>query len=173
MILYCAKIDRAFFTNVEFSLISLLSLLCSFLTTKRHPSDVEPSYTPTFRLIQSAVYLVGVFKDCSSFVQMIDYDFKKLVRIPTKINTNICLLMPYKCIKFQPDRSMHLRVKADFVIGEVARRLITKSILWVAKSDVLEAAGCLQLCAGQQGGCEAAIHAMRDIFSDGRTEGVL
>ena len=41
------------------------------------------------------------------------------------------------------------------------------------KSDVLKAAGCLQLCADQRGGCEAAIHAMRDIFLDDRTEGVL
>ena len=69
-------------------------LLCSFITTKRHPSDVVPSYKPTFRLIQSAVYPVGVSKDCSCFAQMIDYNFKELVRILTKIDTNICLLIP-------------------------------------------------------------------------------
>ena len=45
-------------------------------------------------------------------------------------------------------------------IGEVSRRLIAKSILRVVKFDDLEAAGCLQLCAGQRSGCEAAIHAM-------------
>ena len=32
---------------------------------------------------------------------------------------------------------------------------------------------CLQVCAGQRSGCEAAIHAMRDIFSDSHTEGAL
>jgi len=37
----------------------------------------------------------------------------------------------------------------------------------------LEAAGCLQLCAGQQSRCEAAIHAMQDIFLDSHNEGVL
>jgi len=58
-------------------------------------------------------------------------------------------------------------------IGEVSRGLIAKSILRVVKSDILEAAGCLQLCAGQQGGCEAAIHAMCKIYMNTDTEGVL
>ena len=97
-------------------------ILCSFLTTKRHPSDVEPSYIPTFRLIQSAVYPVSVSKDCSGFAHTVDYNFKELVRILTKIDTNICLLMPYKCTKFQPDQSTHLRVGADFVICAKRRR---------------------------------------------------
>ena len=28
----------------------------------------------------------------------------------------------------------------------------------------MNAAGCLQLCAGQRGGCEAAVHAMKKLF---------
>ena len=36
----------------------------------------------------------------------------------------------------------------------------------------MDAAGCLQLCAGQCAGCEAAVHAMREIFTDQGTEGV-
>jgi len=133
MILYYAKIDWAIFTKVEFSLISLLSfcfLLCSFLTTKRHPSDVEPSYIPTFRLIQSAVYPVGVSKDCSCFAQMIDYNFKELVQSLTKIDTNICLLMPYKCTKFQPDRSMHLQVRAGLCEKTKNKKKKTKNKNW-------------------------------------------
>ena len=121
MILYYTKTDRAIFTKVGFSLISLLSFTL-FLTTKRHPSDVEPNYIPTFRLIQSAVYPVGVSKDCSSFAQMINYNLKELVQILTKIDTNICLLMPYKCTKFQPDQSTHLQVMADFAICAKRRR---------------------------------------------------
>jgi len=97
-------------------------LLCSFLTTKRHPSDVEPSYIPTFRLIQSVFYPVGMSKDCSFFAQMINYNFKELVRILTKINTNIHRLMPYKCTKFKPNWRTHLWVKADFVICAKRRR---------------------------------------------------
>ena len=50
-------------------------------------------------------------------------------------------------------------------------------MLQVVKQDILDAAGCLQLCAGQfagqRAGCEAAVHAMREIFADQDTEGVL
>ena len=53
---------------------------------------------------------------------MIDYNFKELVRILTKIDTSIRLLMPYKCTKFQPDQSTHLQVMADFAICAKRRR---------------------------------------------------
>ena len=49
-------------------------------------------------------------------------------------------------------------------IGEVPRRIIAKAILRIIGGDIEEAAGSLQLCAGQDSGCEAAIHAMRSIF---------
>ena len=39
--------------------------------------------------------------------------------------------------------------------------------------DIQEAAGAIQLCAGQQAGCESAIHAMREIFANPDTEGIL
>jgi len=97
----------------------LASYLCclqlhSFLTTKRHPSDVESSYISIFRLIQSAVYPVGVSKDCFCFTQMIDYNSKNLVRILTKIDIDNCLWTPYKCTKFQLNWWMSLRVTAIF-----------------------------------------------------------
>ena len=41
------------------------------------------------------------------------------------------------------------------------------------KPDILEASGSLQLCAGQPAGCEAAIHAMRSVFSDSEHQAVL
>ena len=41
-------------------------------------------------------------------------------------------------------------------IGETSRRIIAKAVLYVVKQDVMDAAGCLQLCAGQRAGCEAA-----------------
>ena len=43
----------------------------------------------------------------------------------------------------------------------------------VAKKDVVEASGSLQLCAGQNSGSEAAIHAMHAIFEADETDGVL
>ncbi|CAB3988779.1 Hypothetical predicted protein, partial [Paramuricea clavata] len=41
-------------------------------------------------------------------------------------------------------------------VGEVPRRIIAKAILRVIGSDVVDAAGPFQLCAGQDGSCEAA-----------------
>ena len=43
----------------------------------------------------------------------------------------------------------------------------------VVKGDVQEAAGSLQVCAGQPGGCEAAIHAMRTVFEDADSDAIL
>ena len=59
-------------------------------------------------------------------------------------------------------------------IGEVLRRIIGKAVMKVFKDDVQTAAGPSQLCAGQQAGCEAAIHSVVDNFNeDIDCEGVL
>ena len=58
-------------------------------------------------------------------------------------------------------------------VGEVVRRIISRVILSVVKLDILEAAGYSQLCAGQDAGNEAAVHAMRAIYDDPSTEAVL
>ena len=95
-----AKIDCTIFTNVGVSLISLLSLTLFVFNHKRHSSDVEPNYISIFRLIQSVIYPVGMSKDCSCFMQLIDYNSKDFVQILTKIGTNNCLWAPYKCTRF-------------------------------------------------------------------------
>ena len=41
------------------------------------------------------------------------------------------------------------------------------------KEDVTWAVGSLQVCAGQESGCEAAIHAMREMFDSEDVEAVL
>ena len=41
------------------------------------------------------------------------------------------------------------------------------------KPEIMESSGCLQLCGGQKAGCEAAAHAMRDIFDEEETDAVL
>ena len=43
----------------------------------------------------------------------------------------------------------------------------------VVKEDIKKAAGCSQLCAGQEAGCEVAIHAMHKIFEPNETEAIL
>ena len=50
-------------------------------------------------------------------------------------------------------------------VGEVIRRIISgKCVINIAKKDVVEASGSLQLCAGQKPGSEASIHAMHAKF---------
>ena len=43
----------------------------------------------------------------------------------------------------------------------------------VAKGDVVELSGSLQLCAGQKAGSEAAIHTMHNVFEADDTDAVL
>ena len=58
-------------------------------------------------------------------------------------------------------------------IGEVPRRIISKSILKVICQDIQSAAGPLQSCAGHEAGCEAAVHAMKEIQELDETEAIL
>ena len=58
-------------------------------------------------------------------------------------------------------------------IDETSRRIIAKVVLHVVKQDIMDAANCLHLCTGQHAGCEAAIHATREIFTGEGTEGIL
>ena len=58
-------------------------------------------------------------------------------------------------------------------VGKVVRGIVGKAVLATLKMDILEAAGPLQLCAGQDAGCKAAIHAMRSVFNEEDTETVL
>ena len=58
-------------------------------------------------------------------------------------------------------------------ICKTARRIISKAVLSVAKADLQEAAGSLQLCAGQIARIEAAVHAMKEAFLNDETKAVL
>ena len=56
---------------------------------------------------------------------------------------------------------------------EVPRRIIAKAVLSLLRLDIQDAAGPLQVCAGQDGGCEAAVHAMRQFYAEQNVQGVL
>ena len=43
----------------------------------------------------------------------------------------------------------------------------------VVKENIKKAARCLQLCTGQEAGCEAATHAMQRIFESNETKDIL
>ena len=58
-------------------------------------------------------------------------------------------------------------------IGEVVRRVVGKAIMNTFRDNVIESVGSLQTCAGHEAGCEASVHAMREIFNEADTEAVL
>ena len=58
-------------------------------------------------------------------------------------------------------------------IGEVPRRIVSKAVMSIVHDDVITSAGPLQVCAGQEGGAEAAAHAMRHVFDSSEEMGVL
>ena len=84
---------------------------------------------PIFRLIQSAVYPVGVSKDCSCFTQMIYYNSKDFVRILTKIYTGNRLWTPYKCIKCKLQRFFQVYKKTKKKKNEEKTRKFAHSYL--------------------------------------------
>ena len=58
-------------------------------------------------------------------------------------------------------------------IGEVVRRIIGKAVMRVMKYDLQDSIGNIQLCAGQDAGCEAAVHSMEKVFADENTEAMI
>ena len=58
-------------------------------------------------------------------------------------------------------------------IGETIQRIIGKAILATIGQNIIDAAGPLQLCVGQQAGCEAAVHAMSSLYDSQTTEAIL
>ena len=57
-------------------------------------------------------------------------------------------------------------------VCETLRRIIGKAIMVVIGPEIQSVAGTAQLCARQRSGCEAAVHAMKKLYS-GDSEGVL
>ena len=58
-------------------------------------------------------------------------------------------------------------------VGVVVRRIIGKAVMRTVKRDLQKAVGSLQLCTGQEAGCEAAVHAMTKNFFDDSIEAVI
>jgi len=57
-------------------------------------------------------------------------------------------------------------------VGEILRRILEKAIVPITRDHIKNSVGSLQVCAGQVAGCEAAIHAMKDIFDEEDLEAV-
>ncbi len=53
------------------------------------------------------------------------------------------------------------------------RRVVGKVVTKVLKPEIQRSCGNLQVCAGLDGGCEAAIHSMKELFDDEENEAAL
>ena len=51
--------------------------------------------------------------------------------------------------------------------------IIVKTVVRFLKQDITDSVGSLQVCARQDAGCEAAIHALRHIYEQGECEAVM
>ena len=89
--------------------------LDSFQTTKRHSYDGYSIYIAIFSSFLQGVYPVGVTDLRSFFMQIIGHNSVNVLRIPTKGGTEVRLNVPFKCAKFQLDRSTRSHFMADFV----------------------------------------------------------
>ena len=58
-------------------------------------------------------------------------------------------------------------------VGEILRRIVGKAVTSVLKPELVNSTAPIQTCAGISGGIEASIHAMRRIYEDPGTEGIL
>ena len=47
------------------------------------------------------------------------------------------------------------------------------AVINIIRPDILEVTGCLQMCAGQDSGCETAVHSIRNFFNSDDTECLL
>lgn len=58
-------------------------------------------------------------------------------------------------------------------IGETLRRIVGKAVSITLKADIQEAVGPIQLCASCESGCEAAVHAMHELYSMPQCDAVI
>ena len=49
-------------------------------------------------------------------------------------------------------------------VSEIARRIVGKVVIAAVRDDVISSAGSLQVCAGDDAGCEVVVHPMNSIF---------
>ena len=58
-------------------------------------------------------------------------------------------------------------------VGEVLRRIAGNDVMSVTREDVKESCSEVQMCAGHEAGCEAAIYAMKEMYENEESEAVL
>lgn len=114
----------------------------------------------------------NAFGTCASDLRKAIADFIKYICVnEIECQNNKTTLESFIASRLVPlDKNPGLR---PIGVGEVLRRIAGKVVMSVLKDDVTIAVGNLQLCGGQDAGCEAAVHSMHDIFTSNETEAVL
>ena len=111
---------------------------------------------------------------CTAFGQKSNDLCAALAAVSRRISTTFidpATLLAYTSCRLIPlDKCPGVR---PIGVGEVVRRIIGKAVMKIVKYDLQDAVGTIQLCAGQDAGCEAAIHAMEQIFADEDTEAMI
>ena len=107
-----------------------------------------------------------------AFTEVIKQLCTENVEIETDINgkttSSIEALLACRLVPLDKSPGLH-----PIGVGEVLRRIAGKVVMRLAKNEIQTSVGSLQVCAGQSGGCEAAIHAMKDIYDEESNDAVL
>ena len=100
---------------------------------------------------------------CKAFAEVI----KKICSIE---NQSASLEAFLACRLIPLDKNPGLR---PIGIGEVLRRIAGKVVVTHFRTEIVTSVGSLQVCAGQEAGCESIIHAMHAMYEDKTCEAVL
>ena len=111
---------------------------------------------------------------CTAFGQKSNDLCSALAAVARRISTSFIdpstLLAYTSCRLIALDKCPGVR---SIGIGEVVRWIIGKAAMRIVKYDLQHAVGAIQLCAGQDAGCKAAVHAMKQVFADEDTEAMI
>ena len=122
----------------------------------------------------SGIDALGWRRLCTSFHGASSDLYQALAKLGGRICTTYvdpCGLAAFTaCLLMALDKCPGVR---PIGISEIVRHILGKAILAIVGGDVQETSGALRLCAGQKSGCEAAVHAMRQIFDDTNAQAVL
>ena len=149
------------FHPVIFDALDSVSIRCAALRTK---GAAGPSGIDAFCWRRLCTLFQSALDDLCSSLALVARRLCTDVVDPDGVSALVacCLIALNKCPGVRP-----------IGVGEVVRRIIGKAMLTTLKMEILEAADPLQLCAGQDAGSEAAVHAMRHVFKEYGTEAVL
>ena len=84
-----------------------------------------------------------------------------------------CFVDPRGLSAFVACRLIALDKHPGVSVGETSRRIVGRAIAASISDDIQDAAGPLQVCAGHLSGCEAAVHAMRQVSEAPDTDAII